>query len=100
MHSVTDSLCSICAWEVHGWGHRREAGFLFVAIGDVRFRTKVRRTASLVDLDQSASAHGIPPDMAHLLIQKLPAVELTVFHILEADLHQVFTVNNAMAVQT
>jgi hypothetical protein len=87
------------AWEAHGWGHKNADGFLFGLPGEIRFCTKVRRTASVIDLDQTAKTYGVPEDVIHLLIRKLPGVEMSVFHILEHDLQQPLTLSNAIAVQ-
>ena len=103
-HSAVNAFYALlfAAWDALGWGHREESGFLFPTTGlptDLRFHTKLRRTTSVVDLDETAKMYNIPKDGMRLLLQRLPGMEVSVFHILDKDLGQPFTFENGCALQ-
>ena len=103
-HSAVTAFYALlfAAWDALGWGHREESSFLFPATGlptDLRFHTKLRRTASVVDLDETAKIYHIPKDGMRLLLQRLPGIEVSVFHILDKHLGQPFTLENGCALQ-
>ena len=58
----------------------------------IQFVTKIRRTVSVLDLDQTAKLCGFN---AQTLITMIPNVELSVFHILDTKLHPVCICVNA-----
>ena len=74
----------------------------------IQFVTKIRRTVSVLDLDQTAKLCGFN---AQTLITMIPNVELSVFHILDTKLHpvcicvnaccrqQAYTIENGCALQ-
>ena len=80
------------AWERQGWGRLDpKDGFHFTCESSAaevpfNFQIKVKRTTSMVDLDHTARVLGITTNNIHLLIHKLPGVEMSVFHLLESEL--------------